>query len=561
MNMRNSMKFMIAGLILILSIFYPDPKVQADTEVEVNTETNAETEPQRHNATVTIEYNNTDNGLYRDTLLQEQIAIAQNCKVSDIVVIDLRAINYDVKVEYTVEYKNKKTASKGGSFTFEGSYTNDELDYMVYEAATEKDDTIEDVTRIQYKEKKITYEVAYSFWSEEVKQSICMAYGVPYTERDLVAELSPVTVYFQGYRIPYVLEDGGELYIKRDYADSPIVNNLDQISDGYFTLDDSYTYRNYSFKTDTKSGTKIGKIGSRYRTSAYELLERYPIGYEDYVQLSEILDFMSEDDWRDNQLTYDKETKTLYYGRKPTKKEQSLTKDTIYDFVEKAIKGCKTDKEKVTAIHDAIIKTIQYKSDALYYDHETYREYDDGVWIIENAVQALKSKKANEEALAILFQECLRRLFIPCQIIEGKYIWPEDAIWNRVYIDSKPYHIDLANDLKATTNKNNISHKYLLKSADYFMGTHYWEAFDYVQEYFSTSWKSIDPNNIKTTQDLRRAVVYASYVCGEYKHKTYTFKIKSSKVQTDCSSYVMFYNFVNLAQQEYKNGVLTVTFN
>jgi hypothetical protein len=236
--------------------------------------------------------------------------------------------------------------------------------------------------------------------------------------------------------------------------------------------------------------------------------------------------------------------------------------DTIYEFVKNATKGCKTDREKVIAIHDAIIRTCQYKSDARYFLETHYgRKYEDMNERIDVATKVLKNKKGNEESFAVLFQESCRRLFIPCDVISGEYIWPNITIWNRVYINSKTYHSNVTIDLINTTNKSKIYKKYCFKTPYYFMGTHVWDNIDYNLEKFSKSWKNIDRNNIKTTDDLRRAVVYASYQCGEDVRKTYSFKIKSDKVQTDCANYVMSYDFVNLAKQEYKNGILKVTFN
>ncbi|WP_167959127.1 hypothetical protein [Anaerosporobacter faecicola] len=137
-------------------------------------------------------------------------------------------------------------------------------------------------------------------------------------------------------------------------------------------------------------------------------------------------------------------------------------------------------------------------------------------------------------------------------------------MWNRLYIGSKQYHIDVtfADYLNNNYKKaSDIRRTYYLKSAYDFMGSHTWSGADYTPYKFSKKWKSIDRNNIKTTEQLRKAAVYAAYVCRNGKKATYKFKITGSGVNVSCGQYVISYGFVFSIRASYNNGVLTMSFN
>jgi hypothetical protein len=111
------------------------------------------------------------------------------------------------------------------------------------------------------------------------------------------------------------------------------------------------------------------------------------------------------------------------------------------------------------------------------------------------------------------------------------------------------------------TKAKEPTRKFFLKSSYEFMGTHIWEGDDYTPEKFSKTWKNIDRNNIKTTDELRRAASYASYLSKDGKKRTYTFKITGKNVNTYCEAYVYQYGYINDVSIKYKNHVVTITYN
>lgn len=399
---------------------------------------------------------------------------------------------------------------------------------------------------------EIVYEVQYKYSEELV---IGEELKLPSTKADGKYELSPLTVYISRCRISYVIEDGGEFFIPEDDYNFLLWENAS------WTIDDDplLNYRNAFYNVDWKSfkevGTVVGelnKVEKDHNLVGRVVKDRYTIGHQTYYRLSDIIEDWSTENKK--LFQYDAKTKTLYYSRKPTAKDK-LQKDEIYEFVKKAIKGCKTDKEKLKAIHDAIVTKYNVYEDWIYMgSFQGYAmRYD-----LYEAKKLMKDKAYSRNSFAALFKESCNRLLIPCDIVNDG-----ENYWNRVYLGDKIYHVDTATDAIITqaTKDKTPYRRFYLKSSYEFMGTHIWEGEDYTPEKFSKAWKNIDRNNIKTTDELRRAASYASYLCRDGKKRTYKFKITGKNVNTYCEAYVYSFDYINDISASYKKGILTITFN
>lgn len=397
------------------------------------------------------------------------------------------------------------------------------------------------------------YLIEYTLLSEspDYQKSVGAYFNSVYTKEDSKAELSSINLYVQGYRISYLLEDGGEYYIPESAISEFAGPNYIRF-ENLKEYDPEHDFYNLDYTTSKKAGTVIGKIKKDSKEDGL-----YIINGVAYRKLSELLD-----DWR-TKITYDEKDKTFYYGAKPTSAEKKLVKDDIYEFVKENTKNCKTEKDKIKAIHDAIVLKCSYDTkNYSYYNEKLLNKYN-----MTNSqamtLHMLIDKTGVCENYARFFKECCDRLFIPCELIAGS-AGSGAHMWNRVYTDDKWYHIDVTfadyvgNKYKKSSE---IRRTYYLKFAYEYMGHHLWYGEDYEQPEFSKSWSKIDRNNIKTTEDLRKAVVYASYLCRDGKKKTYKFKITGSNVQTSCSYYILGYGFVWSVSTSYSNGYLTVTYN
>ncbi len=464
-----------------------------------------------------------------------------------------------LETEYIAKYADAKEPDGIGevddffSLTLNGSYDTVESLKKDIEAAILKQypnfQSVELINNLSCD--KIVYDVQYKYSDELV---IGEELKLPCTKADGQYELSPLTLYISRCRISYVIEDGGEFYIPEDDYNFLIWENSQYLLERINFLDGKqYAYYNVDYQFFKKAGTVVGKLDKLekdYNFYAWYKKDRYTIGHETYYRLSDIVDWK-----KDLKLfKYDEKTKTLYYGKKPTKKDK-LQKDDIYEFTKKAIKGCKTDKEKLRAIHDAIVSKYDSYEELFHLDSFPGYVMRDNLY---DAKKLMKDKVYKIDSFADLFKECCNRLLIPCNSVNDSFLY-----WNRVYLGDKCYHVDTVSDAKVThsTKNNKIYRGFFLKSSYEFMGTHIWEGDDYTPEKFSKNWKNINRNNIKTTDDLRRAASYASYLSRNGKKHTYTFKIKGKNVNTYCEAYVFHYGYISNINASYSKGILTIKFN
>lgn len=481
--------------------------------------------------------------------LLSEIKSKEKCKESDITIISTKKlkIEYDVEFKYTVvgitDYEDSFVEVDLTQVTDIEGYILNQLRQMYTSTVVITDTEIE----------KITYLIEYTllYESPDYQKSVGAYFNAVYTKKDSKAELSSISLYIQGYRISYLLEDGGEYYIPEsvlyDFRDPETIDIWDLKKDN-----PEYEFYNLNYTTVKKAGTVIGKIEKDSKKDGVYIINKIA-----YRKLSEILD-----DWR-TKLVYSEKEKTFYYGTKPTGVEKKLYKDDIYEFVKANTKNCKTDKDKIKAIHDAIVLKCYYDTKNYSYYNKKLSEKYNMTTSQAMTLHMLLDNTGICENYSRFFKECCDRLFIPCELVSGN-AGSGSHMWNRVYVDGKWYHIDvtfadyIGNKYKKSSD---IRRTYYLKTAYEFMGHHLWYGDDYVLPEFSKSWKNIDRNNIKTTEDLRKAVVYASYLCRGGEKKTYKFKITGSGVQTSVGYYILGYGYVWSVSSEYSKGYLTVTFN
>lgn len=534
MNNKTKISAFIAGLLFISLIIFTSGPVYAETLYSKE-----------------VLVTNVDLDEYIDKRIQAVLATSKH-PADDIVVAGkvLKEIVFDT--EYIAKYADASEPGGIGEVddffrsSLTGSYETTKSLKKDIEAAILKAhpdfQSVELINDISCD--KILYDVQYKYGSELI---IGEELKLPHTEADGKYELSPLTLYISRCRISYVLEDGGEFYVPEDDYAFLIWTNGNWLENINFLDIMQSAYYNVDWKCFKEPGTVVGELDKIVKG---DVKNRYIIGHETYFRLSDIVDWK-----KDRKLfQYDEKTKTLYYAKKPTKKDK-LQKDEIYEFVKAVTKGCKTDKEKLKAIHDAIV--TKYDSYEEIFTLDSFPGYimRDNLF---DAKKLMKDKTFKNDAFADLFKECCNRLLIPCNLVDDSYLH-----WNRVYLDGKCYHVDTASDAKVTHNTKGekIYRGFFLKTPYEFMGTHIWEGDDYTPEKFSKSWKDIDRNNIRTTEDLRRAAAYASYLSKDGKKHTYTFKIKGKDVNTYCEAYAFHYGYINDIKSSYKNGILTITFN
>ena len=480
--------------------------------------------------------------------LLEELQAKEKVDLEDVIFINKKINNTEYYLDYSYSYYHvehetwyNELDTKKILIENEADFSEEEKQQYVEEIVLKELEYYTDavIKEIELEPIRREYLVTYQLYSEseEYKKTVADFFKVSSTKKDSKAVFSKISLYIHGYRVPYLLEDNGEFYIPAFYIDDIDLDERENKKEFY----------NLNWKSTKKTGEVIGKIKKGKETG------EYTINNTSYLKLSEFIP-----DWRKS-LTYDKETKCFIYGSKPIKKDKQLKTDIIYDFAKKTTKGCKTTTEKIKALHDTIVLKCTYDSENMDYygDWNKYNMTSNQAM----ALHMLKDKSGICENYARLFRECCVRLFIPCDLVSGDAI---DHMWNRVYIGSKEYHIDVtyADYLNNNYKKaSDIRRTYYLKSAYDFMGSHTWEDYDYTPYKFSKEWKKIDKNNIKTTEQLRKAAIYASYLYSKGGKDTYKFKITGKNVNTRFTQYVASNGFAFATiKGSYKNGVYTMQF-
>jgi hypothetical protein len=141
----------------------------------------------------------------------------------------------------------------------------------------------------------------------------------------------------------------------------------------------------------------------------------------------------------------------------------------IYDLADTITADCKTDREKVKAVHDWLVKNVKYDYDNYLSGTIPYSSYR-----IEGA---MLEGKAVCQGYAEAFELFMNVLGIPCELISGtgnngSGTWVNHA-WNKVYLDGRWYYIDTTWDDPVPDSGNSVYwYKYYLVTDPTFGGDH-----------------------------------------------------------------------------------------
>ncbi|NLK29388.1 MAG: hypothetical protein GX306_13805 [Clostridiales bacterium] len=382
-----------------------------------------------------------------------------------------------------------------------------------------------------------------------------------YAGKSDYAILSDTECYIYGYRIPYLLEDKESYYIKMDYlVDAGFVNffaSYEEDEEEYYRLYLDYVrqedWYNLDWRSIYETGDRIGKITSSNRSLYYyeDEIKLYKIKQCDYVALDSL-------EVGDHRLGYEKSTDTYYMGELPKGK---LKKDSIYEFLKKAVGNAKTEKQMLENVHDQQVLYMTYSYDSPPLDIEKSMTRSQ-----LSALTTLKSKKGVCEDYAYLYKELCDRMMIPCKYVTG-YGNGGAHGWNYVYVDKKWLYIDVTWD-DPLNNKykkaSDVRKTYFLKTDKQMINDHYWSDVDNLLPEFDKSWKKIDRKNIKSTDEFRKAAAYAAY-SAKGENKKYTFHITAKNPWSVSTGSAFLYHYPywwSFSISRSSNGkTVTIVFN
>ncbi len=141
-------------------------------------------------------------------------------------------------------------------------------------------------------------------------------------------------------------------------------------------------------------------------------------------------------------------------------------------FVSANIPDTMSDYEKVKAVHDFIVLTTEYDVAALTSGSISERSYSiEGVMIDHLAVC---------QGYTDTFQMFMNLLGIRCSSVSG-YGNGTSHIWNMVWLDGNPYHIDVTFDdpIFSTPNPDYIGYSYFLVPESFLADSHSFVVTDY----------------------------------------------------------------------------------
>lgn len=388
------------------------------------------------------------------------------------------------------------------------------------------------------------------------------------SKKDGKAKVAKTSLYLSGYRMPYMLEDGGEYYLPYHYLPETMAK-----------FGKGKDFYNISWKSVWKPGKVVGKIESKGAGETAKGKKLYLINNVRYIKLSDYNTY-----WRYG-INVVGNKSYMYEGRKPTKKELTLKKDIFYEYASKITKGKKTVKAKIKAIHDSIILKCSYDkagSDKIETANNMGSAYISAnmdslkavymnksmgkKWVMDEidaqAYHMLKDKKGICSNYADLFLVLCERAGIPCEVVTGKGNGVNHA-WNRVYVSGKSYHVDTTWDDPLNNNykkASDIKNAFYMKDAKFFSGSHSWKGKDYKMPKFSKSWGKIDRSNIKSNDQLRKAAVYASYQYKNGGSSTVILTARASGISGNISEYIRHYGYAQNVRLTVAGGSLIVSF-
>ncbi|MFT4143725.1 MAG: transglutaminase domain-containing protein [Mobilitalea sp.] len=200
----------------------------------------------------------------------------------------------------------------------------------------------------------------------------------------------------------------------------------------------------------------------------------------------------------------------------------------------KIIKKGMTDKEKIKAIHDYVVKNITY--DSKYTNEET----------LENLMISIDKGRGVCGDYSLFFLQLCLRANIPCQY-EAEVFYMQHA-WNAVYLNGKWLFVDTTWD---DADEKKISYSYFLVDKYTFMKDHY--PFMGIPE--PKFYTDVDKWNIKSQEELRGYLLENFFWMDGYK---LTFRMADKKTKP-IITYMKDYDVKVILTYDAKKDLYTVT--
>lgn len=163
------------------------------------------------------------------------------------------------------------------------------------------------------------------------------------------------------------------------------------------------------------------------------------------------------------------------------------------------------DVEKALLIHDRIALLCEY-------DYENYLQ-NSLPHISHTMYGVLGNKTAVCQGYALAYGWLLDKVGIKNEYVSSDEL---NHAWNIVYIDGKPYHVDVTNDDPVWDITGRVLHKYFLCSTDLFRQDHSHDAYDYTSTPTDTTYDDYLWRDSRTAFALLDDELY--YICNVHDH-------------------------------------------
>lgn len=147
----------------------------------------------------------------------------------------------------------------------------------------------------------------------------------------------------------------------------------------------------------------------------------------------------------------------LYTNEQIDKFDQQLL-DGLIKFKKQYIRDDMSEYEKELAIHDYLIRTVEYDSESIKAKDGRHKE-------IYNVLGVLLRRKAVCMGISCAFKLICDFLRIKCFAVRGKTVWAKETdpghAWNMVKLDGETYHVDVTWDLRSKRKDMRCCYDYL----------------------------------------------------------------------------------------------------
>ncbi|WP_270474846.1 transglutaminase domain-containing protein [Clostridium cochlearium] len=249
----------------------------------------------------------------------------------------------------------------------------------------------------------------------------------------------------------YAMDANNKQYVNKNIS---VVNNL------YNSLDNQNSNFNFAIE-NSKKASSLQQLKSLLKTSMENREPSIVINYRgmdcyngNNVDIHKIKDIIEKTLDEDHYLKYSIKEYNIkvsgYYGDiiikfdfqyLTTKNQEEYVDRKVESILSEIITDDMNDYAKEKAIHDYIVRNVQY--DTSLQEHSAY--------------SALAKGKAVCQGYSLLMLKMLQKVGIKSIIVESI---PMNHAWNMVYIDNKWYHVDVTWDEQVSDLPNRIAYDY-----------------------------------------------------------------------------------------------------